>query len=345
MHTDYNDEIGLTDRYEIGLANRYEIGAEESQPEAVREVIRVAASNRQPAPPMRVVEEGAPLPDRLAEACFPLVCDEVASAIGVANPFPLTTKLLTRFGAAMEQPRFVRVDTAASYAAFRAANSPEMAEFRARLDDLTDRFVAHAHDPDAHRDLLDEADEIEAIGAAAAQAEQAREIDMWLPERIARGVHKWRQGPWICASIKLPGADGEVRICTAMTDAAQAEAEMETHAAAANVPAAHVVGVLPAMGHVLGAGTLLKEMAAAAPEILRRPEAGSASPWICRIEPAASPALCAFATLLLLCAQGNQQACAEWDALAAAAGKCAPPVQQVMQEARTAFLNACSEAM
>lgn len=172
-----------------------------------------------------------------------------------------------------------------------------------------------------------------------AQVEASKEVDLWLPEWARGKVRAWREGECVCASIYLPGADGELRICTSVTPVAQAVGEMEQHAADAGVSAAAIVGVIPAMGCVLGAGTLVKEMAAAAPAILRRPEAAKCEPFVCRIEPAASPALCALFALLCECKRGNKQACAEWDALASAAGRGAPHAARAMGEARDLFLG------
>jgi hypothetical protein len=105
---------------------------------------------------------------------------------------------------------------------------------------------------------------------------------------------------------------------------------MSRHATEARVPASAVVGVLPAMGCVLGAGTALKEMAAAAPSIAQRPEMNSKKPFVVRIEPKVSPALSALAMLVMACRAGVPQACDEWQKLGALAPA---PVKQAMSEA------------
>jgi hypothetical protein len=95
------------------------------------------------------------------------------------------------------------------------------------------------------------------------------------------------------------------------------------------------------MGCTLGAGTLVKEMAAAAPSILARPEAAGSKPFVCRIEPKANPALCALIALFQECACGNKQACAEWDALADAANRGGGTyIKQAMVEAKNLFSKA-----
>lgn len=339
------EEIGAGDHYEIGAGDHYEIGnmeiaigAEETA-QAVRQVIKKARDNRQPPPKMRAVAADAPEEEDLVSAWFSNIALDTSEFIGVANAFPLMTKLLTRFGAGQERPRYVRVDTEESYKGFLAENSPEMAQMKDHLSDLADKLDEHISDPNAHDDLIEAIEEAEMLGAKAQAAQQDKAIDMWLPDWAQGKVHAWEEGDFTCASIKLPGADGEIRICTSMTPTANAIEEMEQHASEANVNAAAVIGVIPAMGCVLGAGTLVKEMAAAAPSILQRPEASTSEPFMCRIEPKAAPSLCAFAALLVECSNGNQQARVEWNALADAAGKKAPYVAQAMREARDIFLK------
>jgi hypothetical protein len=130
--------------------------------------------------------------------------------------------------------------------------------------------------------------------------------------------------------MTLPGSDGEVRICTSLEPIVKCVEEMSRHAAESGVPAASVIGVLTDMGCVLGAGTALKEMAAAAPAILARPEASMKMPFMVRIEPKVNPALGALMMLVAACRQGNQQACDEWKRLGELS---AGPVKQAMGEA------------
>ncbi len=70
---------------------------------------------------------------------------------------------------------------------------------------------------------------------------------------------------------------------------------------------------IPAM---LGAGTVLKEMAAAAPAILQLPEAAGTKSFLAQIEDNVSSALYALAALSRMCAAGSAQACDEWRRLA-----------------------------
>ena len=329
----YGSEIGAAaaaDREgsEIGSAAMYgpsEIGVAGA---ALMKVVEKARDNRQPAPPMQAVDIDAPMPDDddggLTETCI-----GAAEASGNPDPFPLLSQLLLRAGAGME-PRLVRVDTEESYKAFRAEHSPEMAELSEKVDEVSRRLDAHMHDPEAHSALADDIEDLTAMGAEVQASEDEKRVDLWMPKRFDGLVSAWREGDFVCASMVLPGMDGEVRICTSLEPVRRCVAEMSRHAAEAGVPASTVVGVLPAMGCVLGAGTLLKEMAVAAPSILQRPEAAHKGPFMVRIEPKTNPAITALMMLAYMCRDGNQQACTEWQNL----GALSPPaVKQAMMEA------------
>ena len=301
-----------------------EIGAQRA---AVAKVVERARDARTPPPLMRAVEPEAP---ELDDDDFGLtdMLVEVGAAAG-RDVFPLTTQLLARAGAGMA-PRYVRIDTEASYKAFRAEHSPELAELSDRVAELDARLARHEADPDAHARVADDIDELTLVGAEVMKAEDDKRIDMWMPRRFDGLVTAWREGDFVCASLTLPGQDGEVRICTSLEPVRRCVDEICRHAAESGVPARTVVGVLPAMGCVLGAGTVMKEIAAAAPAILQRPEAARPAPFVVRIEPAQNPAISALASLALACRMGVAQACAEWKGLA----ELSPPaVRQAMTEA------------
>lgn len=305
----------------------YEIGA--SPALAVAKVVEKARDNRQPPPPMRAVDAEAMMDDDYDYGMTDMMIG-VADVTGNPDPFPLTSQLMLRAGASTA-PRFVRVDTEESYKVFRTENSPELAELAARLD-------AHMADPYAHgngqnepsSDLSDDIEELVHIGAEADAAEDAKRIDLWMPKRFDGLVTAWKENGFVCTSMTLPGHDGEVRICTSLEPIVKCVSEMSRHAAESGVPASTVVGVISEMGCVLGAGTALKEMAAAAPAILARPEAQTKMPFMVRIEPKLNPALGALMMLVAACRQGNQQACAEWQKLGELS---AGPVKQAMAEA------------
>jgi hypothetical protein len=321
----------MLQQYEIGAAaaadrDGAEIGA------AIVKVVETARDNRQPAPVMRAVDVEAPPLDDDDWGLTDVVIGAAVVEGNGADQFPLTTALMQRCGAGMA-PRLVRIDTEDSYRQFRTENSPELTELSARADELERRLNGHMIDPSAHDALADDIADLTEIGAQAESVEAEKRVELWLPKRYDGLVTAWRDGEYVCASLALPGSDGEIRVCTSMEPVRKCVAEMAKHASEAGVPAATVVGVLPAMGCVLGAGTVLKEMAAAAPAILARPEADAAVPFVVRIEPKANPALCALAMLAMACRAGSEQACDEWKRLGQ---KSAGPVRQAMTEALSA---------
>lgn len=319
----YHVELGYASD---GVPYQVEIGAEE----AVKAVLAKARDNRQPPPRMRAVDLDAPPRDQTPEWSMVDVFLGVAEATGNPNPFPLTTTLLQRFGGGGE-PRIVQVDTESSHEHFRAAHSPERAELLARVADLEARFARHIADPMAHQILRDEVTDLAVLGAEVDNAEAQKKIALWMPQRFAGTWEAWREGANVFTTIRVRGLDGEVKICTSAEPLRKSIAEMARHAAEANVPAGTVVDVLPAMGAVLGAATAIKEMAAGAESIRRRPEAlDRQRPFRVRLEPKACPAVCALLALLQMCQQGNVQACEEWKNLGEASP---PPVRQAMTEA------------
>ena len=329
-------EIGgevLQSPFESFMMGPTGIGAAAVAP-AVAKVVEKARDNRQPPPPMKVADVDDPIDDGYDT-------DVTEFLIGAAmvlgkDEFPLTSQFMQRCGAGCP-PRYVRVDTEESYQQFRSEHSPEMHELSGRVAELAHKVDAHANDPHAHS--LDESegdDDLDAdiadltiLGQEVEHAEAAKRIDLWMPKRYQGLITAWREGNYVCASLMLPGKDGTVRVCTSLEPVVKCVEEMAKHAAESGV-AETVVGVLPAMGCVLGAGTVLKEVAAAAPAILEHPAAKSGQPFVVRIEPKTSPALGALAMLAMACKAGNAQACAEWKAL----GKHSPaPVRQAMHEA------------
>src|SRR6185369_6436062 len=208
--------------------------------------------------------------------------------------FPLMTKLMQRAGAGTPA-RVVRIDTADSYRNFRTNSSPELAELAARVDELAHKLDRHLVDPYAHEALEEDIADLTAIGAAVGENEKAKKIQLWMPKRFDGKVEAWREGEHVCVSIALPAIDGEVRICTALEPIARCVNEMSHHASDAGVSPSLVADSLYEMGCILGAGSSMKEMAAAAPSILNRPEAKYHEPFMARIEPKTVPALAALA--------------------------------------------------
>ncbi|HET6959738.1 MAG TPA: hypothetical protein VFI56_24260 [Vicinamibacterales bacterium] len=323
------------------IGSDYEIGAQEAadregyeivgqQREAVAKVIEQARDNRQPPPPMRAVDVDEPssTTEDWFSDCFLGAAAEAAAQTGV-DQFPLMTRLMQRAGAGIP-PRVVRIDTADSYREFRTASSPELAELSARVDQLALRLDRHAADPYAHEALEEDMEDLAAIGAVVEENEQSKRVQLWMPKRFDGKVEAWREGEHVCISIALPSIDGEVRICTSLEPIRRCVAEMSQHASDAGVSPSLVSDSLFEMGCVLGAGTAMKEMAAAAPAILNRPEASQRAPFMARIEPKVTPALAALAMMVTMCRSGDAQACDEWQRLGTSS---APAIRQAMQEA------------
>ena len=310
---------------EIGYGHYPTEGASEIGA-AILKVVETARNNRQPAPPMRAVDVDAePWSDEW-------LADEIigaAVATEQPNSFPLTAKLLQAAGAG-GATRIVRVDTEDSYKAFRAANSPEMSELAERVADMQHKLDQHIADPSAHEDVADDIEDLTVLGAEVEANEAEKTVELHMPRRFDGYVTAWREGDYVGASVVLPGQDGHARICTSIEPVEKCVAEMSHHAADAGVPASAVIGALEEMGCALGAGTILKEVAAAAPAILQRPEAAHKMPFEVRIEPKTSPAMTALMLLACMCKQGDAQACDEWKRLGAAS---AAPVRQAMAEA------------
>jgi hypothetical protein len=316
------------------------IGAEATAP-AVVKVVEKARDNRQPPPPMKAVDCDAPIDDGYESDVAEFLIG--AAVVTGHDMFPLTTQFMQRAGAG-SPPRYVRVDTEESYQQFRADHSAEMRELSDRVKDLAAKLDDHLHDPQAHEmsleshghhggedDLNADIQDLTILGEEVEAAEHAKRVDLWMPKRYQGLITAWREGANVCASLMLPGKDGTVRVCTSLEPVVKCIDEMSKHAAESGA-AETIVGVLPAMGCVLGAGTILKEVAAAAPAILARPEAQGKGSFVVRIEPKVNPAIAALAMLVMACKAGNAQACAEWENL----GKSAPaPVRQAMQEAVT----------
>lgn len=314
------DEYDLEDG--LSFATRTELGTAL----ALREVVKVARDSRQPAPPMKAVDVDAPdaeKPDVWA------VTDTCIGAALAGEPFPLLSSLLQRCGAATA-PRLVRIDTQKTYDEFRASGSPELAGFRQRIEELERRLAQHARDPYAHERLADEIEDLVSLGAEVDQVLADRKVDMDLKPRLAGKIEVWRDGDAICASIKLSCKDGFARWCTSAEPVHKAQKEVSGYAAQVNAPPSVILGMLPAIADRLGAGTVIKELVAAAPSLLQRPELASDVPFVVRIEPKGNPALCALALLALQCKAGNAQACDEWHRLAATAHSV---VKQAMGEA------------
>ncbi len=316
---DFASRVELGGNIEIG--GNVEIGAL-----ALRKVVEKARDNRQPAPPMTAVDVDAP--SRAVEDEWTLMDTCIGAADAGLGDFPLLAKLMQRCGA-MAGGRLVRVDTEESYKAFRAGNSPELAAFHERLQDFEARLNAHARDPYAHDRLADEVEDLTWLGAEADRAAAERKLAFSVGPGYEGKHDEWLDDESVCVSLKLPAPDGSVRWVTSAEPVAPGANEAAAAAADANVPASVILGMLPAIGANLSAGTAMKEMASAAPAILARPEITSKAPFFVRVEPKSSPSLCALAALAVAC-KTDPRACDEWTRLASTGH---PVVRRAMTEA------------
>lgn len=323
-----DEAAGFDVRYEIGddaVGANVEIGEDElganteiGEALAVRAVLTKARDNRSPAPPMRAVELDAPERDMADDWLLMDTCIGAAAATGSPNPYPLLAKYMQMAGAGMP-PRIVQVDTEESYKAFRAAGSPEMAEFHQKLDELEHKFATHSRDPYAHERLAEDFDDLTWLGAKAEKALAEKRIALDLLPGTEGKHDEWTDEEDIFASIKVPHEDGGIWWLTSAEPWDKSIKEASRHAAESNASASVVGEIIPAIGERLGAATAIKEMVAAVPAILKLPEAKGFAPFAVRIEPAMNPALCALILLACECAQGNAQACDEWNRLGASA--------------------------
>lgn len=295
------------------------LGAEQ---EAILRTVSRARDARRPCPPMCAVDLDAPLP-------------EEADFLGAAaSAYPLLSQLEAAWREAA-RPRIVRVDTEETYQAFRDGSSPERLLLLSRLADIEGRLAAHLSDPDAHSpDLAEEMDEAQALAAAEAQ----KQIPLSMPRHFDGLVEAWHDGDMAAASVVLPRADGGRYIATTAEPRKKGELEAAKAAAEAGVPAAAIVGYLPAIGATLAAADAIKALASGADDkpgtLLKRPEARAGRPFLVRLESQVHPATFALGELLCLCQAGNARACEEWARLAAEAPV---PVREAMAEIQMAL--------
>lgn len=328
-----DNEIDDSPRMGFDLMDEYELANESEivgclmgqvEQEAILHTLARARDNRRPCPPMVAVDLDAPLP---AE-------QDLIGATASPEAFPITAQLIEAYKAA-GKPRIVRIDTEESYEAFRDSGSPERLEMLARVAKLEGALFDHLTDADAHNpDVAEELEEAQGLAAA----EEAKRIPLRMPKRFDGLIEAWHQGDMAAASMLLPRPDGGRWVATVSAPLKQGELEAAKAAAEAGVPAAAIVGYLPAIGATLAAANALKPLAAGADDkpgtILRRREAGGTQPFMVRLEPQVSPAIFALGELLCLCQAGNARACDEWNRLAAQAPG---PVKQAMGEIQAAM--------
>lgn len=303
---------------------------------AVKRVV-AQARNERPAPPtMRVVSANEDfhnpigLPEHVADVV--VFGDDEAG-----NPlFPVTAKLYESFavGADDRAPRYIRLDTDASYKDFRTENSPVMAMLKAKVEELEALVRGHMADDTVHvHGIATDISRLQAAGDGMTR------VPLMLPPAAEGAVDCWRDGDVICCSMWLPGPDGDVRVCTTATPLAEHVADVADYTRRSGVEPADVLGFLPTMACMLGGGSLLPKMAAAASSLLARPEAATGEPFVGRMVPANQPTLATLIALLQLCQRGEAQACTEWSRLATLAAS-VPELAAAMADAKARLRSA-----
>jgi len=240
---------------------------------ATHAIVREAAANRRPPASVVVVGVKDPAPvdprteafeDALAKSDC-VGADDMFTAPS-APRFPLLTRLYRRFRSAMPAPRPVRVDTESSYALYRAGRhgyAGAVAELAQALAD----HAADGHggaDPDRLRALASDLSALrdEMMGA---------EVPLSLPPYARGKVHCWEDEGGVCCSLRLRGPDGKVRFATTCTPLEPHTQDVLGYVSEAGIEPGDVLGALPLLARMLGGGSLVPQLAKAAPQIIALP--------------------------------------------------------------------------
>lgn len=283
-----------------------------SAAESTRRIVERARDAKSPSlPPAAVTHYDADYID-----VDPTTAEILGSAGVDETAFPVTTELYRAF-AKKREPKYVRLDTEASYRDFRAEQSPEIAELRLKVEALEALVRAHTRDGHGAQDVI--------VGLASDVSKlQSSTAD----KRVPMQMPPWAEGTWdcwredgpdgglVCCSIALPGHDGEVRICTAATPVRKHVEDVVGYSHDVECDVVDLLGVLPTIACMLAGGSLMTEMAAAAPAVLAHPDARGDQPFIGKIVPANQPTLATLIALLQRAQAGDAQAAREWSALA-----------------------------
>jgi len=317
-----------------------------AQVAAAREIVKQAQASRLPAPFLRV----EPSTGDVGEVDVDDVLGEILGDIAEENDkpapfapidspsFPLTQKLHRKFKAAMPTPKVMRVDTEESYAKYMdGKRKPYIAVLEERLAQLEENVAEHEADNHsggrvarAEAALTQHASDghgaaVDVLGAEVEHAKRRAEvcgdeIPLSLPPGTEKNVRAWQDGSLICCSMRLPGPDGKVRIATTSTPAERHVEEVMGYVVDANIDPMEVMGTLPLMAQILGAGALVTQIAAAAPELLAQPEVKAGKPFVGKVTPVSDPAVAAVMALLQMCRAGDKRALKEVKKLRAMKG-------------------------
>ena len=246
-----------------------------------------------------------------------------AEILGAAEAStPLLTRIFSKF-AKKQSPTYVRLDTAKSYKDFRATQSPEMAELQQKVAELA--LILRGHIADGHGNPMTFDDDLAQVTAHDVMVLwgeiQDKQVPIKLPPFADGKYSCWHEpgeaGGVVCASLMLPGPDGELRIATAATPVFEHVVEVCGHTQNVGGRVTELLGVLPTVACMLGGSHLIPRMARAAPKLLARPEVQQGdSIFVGKIVPYVQPSLAAIMTLCQKAQSGDAEAIREWKLLA-----------------------------
>ena len=221
---------------------------------------------------------------------------EVPQVIGADDAptgLPMYDGLHANYARAIPKPKQVRVDCDASYAEFRdARRGPYLEELAERVAALEEMLAQHVTDD---REVAD------ALARHVAQAVHGGdEIPM------PRGTSAWLDGDEILCSVRVMGSQGP-KVITTGVPLSSAVDEVVVGALDGDIEPETVLGLVPVLACVLGAGGLVPQMCraiSARPELLGRE-------GVSVLAANTDPNLAAAMGLLQRAQQGDQRANAE----------------------------------
>lgn len=297
----------------------------------LRKVIGAAQALRLPPPPMTAVPIDAPLPDHSLDGEFEAVLLDVGQPQRAVSLYAASGGVDDRIG-------LVRSDTAVSYPDFIASVNAEFADLRDRIAALEATMMTHVADPNAHRKIARVAEAVLGASARVGDVAARSAIQTSLPPESASKIMPWCCGDHVCVTLCFPATDGGVRYLTGTTPVASEAARLAQYVDASGVAPVDVLGSTGHLCNVLGAGRVISTVCAGAPDVLVLDETMRASAWqgpvLARVQPAVRPSARAILELASCCANGDEDAMTEWDAIGDAAERLgASGVASAMNEA------------
>jgi hypothetical protein len=220
---------------------------------------------------------------------------------------PLYGRIYQAVADSLPAPKLARVDDVASYTDFRAARrEPYLAALAARLAALEEAFAAHVadHHADGRVAALEEA-----LERHIAECVNGGEpIDLPIAACASGEIECWRDGSEILCTVRVPCADGQMRMITSGTPVDAHAAEVVGYAEDEDVAPDDLLSVGGTVLEVVGAARLIDQVTAVADEVIDR---CAGAPGTVALVPAVDPALAAAMMLLQRCQRGDWMACAE----------------------------------